>query len=95
MPTILVTLENTSELPQDVFDDLVAEIYDRIVDRTPIDTGLCQASWQLVKVDKDTYELYNDTEYVSYLEEGWSQQAPDGMVEVTLAEIPEIMSNIF
>lgn len=31
--------------------------------------------------------IFNNVHYVGYLEQGWSRQAPSGMVAVTLAEL--------
>lgn len=66
--------------------------FERIVERTPVDTGLAKASWVL---DMDTsdgivdVEIYNDVPYIIFLEYGSSDQAPHGMVEITLQEIAD------
>ena len=94
------------------------DLYRRIVERTPVDTGRAKASWQLATYHDD-YErpdgeysasdiqgfineqidglqidiheggivvIYNNLEYIEQLENGTSQQAPEGMVEVSLSE---------
>jgi hypothetical protein len=93
------------------------DLYRRIVERTPVDTGRAKASWMIDVVDTSQtagegeysaseikgiiqshisdfkFEIgdgvviiYNNLEYISYLENGTSQQAPSGMVAVSLAE---------
>lgn len=94
MPALLIELTNESGWPEDLFDEIVSELFDRIVERTPVDTGLCMASWEIQKIGVGRYQIYNPIEYVSYLEDGHSQQAPDGIVEPTLAEVPEIAAEI-
>lgn len=95
MASLSVTLTNESGLDPDQFDTLCNEIFDRIVDRTPVDTGACQAAWEIYFEDENTCIISNDIDYVSYLEDGWSKQAPNGMIQITLDEIPEIKSEIF
>ena len=52
------------------------------------DSTLGMETFILTVQDFDTVYLINRTPYVSFLEEGWgSQQAPNGMVEVTFAEL--------
>lgn len=42
----------------------------------------------------DTFALTNNCAYIRKLEFGWSQQAPNGMVRVTLAEAPAIAQQV-
>lgn len=97
------------------------DLYRRIVERTPLDTGRAKANWQMSTTttatefyDKDGYSfneineivsaeisdftfelgddqvfIYNNLEYIQHLESGMpggSQQAPIGMVAVSLVE---------
>lgn len=94
------------------------DLYRRIVERTPVDTGRAKANWQMSTTttaselyDKDGYSfneineivsaeisdftfelgddqvfIYNNLEYIPYLEDGSSTQAPAGMVEISLVE---------
>lgn len=39
-----------------------------------------------VSIHDDTVTIYNNLEYIKYLEDGTSQQAPTGMVAISLAE---------
>jgi hypothetical protein len=42
----------------------------------------------------DTFAMTNNVAYIRRLEYGWSQQAPHGMVRVTLAEAPAIAQQV-
>lgn len=85
-----------------------SELAERVVARTPRDTGFAASQWQpsingsligdantvtlaatQVKAG-DTFALTNNVAYIRQLEYGHSQQAPNGMVRVTLAEAPQI-----
>lgn len=95
---------------------------ERIIRRTPEDTGLARGNWVLsvnapelaakpvapggiasVARAKRTLAVYrasgqplsivyivNGLPYIGRLENGWSQQAPNGMVALTVAELPRI-----
>ena len=93
------------------------DLYRRIVERTPVDTGRAKASWGLSIFNsadvatKSKYSesqiseiintevrdfttkrlgtqvvIYNNLEYIEFLENGSSGQAPTGMVTVSLVE---------
>lgn len=57
----------------------------KIVQRTPVATGRAQAGWQL-SFNENGALITNAVPYIWALEYGSSQQAPLGMVRVTLAE---------
>jgi hypothetical protein len=84
MASIEVTISNNMDIPPDEFQALCEEIFNEIVDNTPVDTGECQSAWEISFPDDNTCEISNPTEYASYLEDGHSQQAPNGMVQVAL-----------
>ena len=93
------------------------DLYRRIAERTPVDTGRAKASWGIsntsnheepkegefshnevaafineqvqefsVEIIEDQVIIYNNLEYIEELENGTSQQAPYGMVSLSLAE---------
>jgi len=93
------------------------DLYRRIVERTPVDTGRAKVNWALSAYESDyvigdgeysstdiasminsnvsefTAELiedqviiYNNLEYIEPLENGTSDQAPAGMVSLSLVE---------
>ena len=112
----------------------VAELFwEKVSERTPVDTGRARSNWNLSeesKVDWRSYPEYEDlkkidwprgrdmryprrgrkgrfsvrrgsqdivitniTEYIEALENGWSKQAPNGMVAVTVAEFKAMYDN--
>lgn len=89
-----------------------SELAERVIMRTPIDTGAARAGWSpsingsmmgdaaTVTLSAaqmkagDTFALTNNVAYIRRLEYGWSQQAPNGMVRVTLAEAPAIAQQV-
>ena len=112
-------LKNISEVQRAVF----FEMSNRIIQRTPVDTGRARANWQAdvegfkggvvdapasagggtSKAIQSVVEslskhrpgqaltLGNNLEYVPFLENGSSQQAPQGMVALTVAEFKGIV----
>lgn len=53
-----------------------------LVNKTPIDTGHARASWK-VEETSVSINLINDAEYIQYLNEGSSKQAPSHFIEST------------
>lgn len=94
MSSLSVVLNNDLELPEETFKALCERIFSEIVDRTPVDTGLCQSSWIITFLSDSECEISNPVPYVSFLEDGHSKQAPSGMVQITLDEVPQIMGQI-
>ena len=91
MPDISVTLTNTSpEIDDETWFEIVEEVYNEIVAATPVDTGNCIGAWQL-SGGGDSFTISNPTPYVSFLEDGWSSQAPEGMVRPALDKLPSIV----
>lgn len=76
-----------------------------VVKKTPVDTGMAKNSWNLSegKIDtslnnkvrdeisgkKDIY-LTNSVDYIMKLENGYSKQAPKGMVALTVNELKRL-----
>lgn len=69
-------------------DTVIDEIMVRVVERTPVDTGNAKKGWY-----KDSEGVHNDVPYVDILENGWSDQAPNGFVRVSLEEIPRVIED--
>ena len=90
----------------------VIDLFSRIVERTPIDTGRARGNWALsmdlndaseyhdwtdqaefeYKTERgDTIYIYNNLVYIVPLEEGHSNQAPSGMVAISLQEFTTFM----
>jgi hypothetical protein len=79
-----------SELNQFVVEesnDLLNELAVGIKRDTPVDTGRAQAGWEITApISKvgDTGVLNNNVDYVIYLEEGHSGQAPAGFIQINI-----------
>jgi len=57
-----------------------------IKELTPVDKGRAKAGWD--KVTTNEYStIFNDVEYIVFLEEGSSTQAPNGMVKVSIRKM--------
>lgn len=69
--------EHTQKISQQIFDD--------VVDLTPVRTGYAQSRWELNTVSDDQVEVTNDCDYIIYLDQGSSDQAPAGMTAIALA----------
>lgn len=94
---------------------MVLEITNRVVNRTPVDTGFAQNSWiatfdandegtpgqnaptesaadvaEQYKLGRIVY-INNGASYIGVLENGHSNQAPQGFVDITLAEASQIL----
>lgn len=67
-------------------EDLVEQLFLRIQARTPVDTGNARDGWNI-----DGLNIINMVPYIVYLENGWSKQAPAGMIRVSLEEVPQII----
>lgn len=101
------------------FRSICMELFGRIVDRTPVDTGNLRGSWSCgtspAPMDADfsvkagqRFHIVNYMPYAPVVEfglypnppkggtgktaNGFSTQAPQGMVRVTVAEFPQIVA---
>lgn len=91
MGTVTVTLRNRS-LDPDAWYDLCFEFLHLLRELTPVDTGFCQDSWQDPPDISDTdATFFNDCDYASFLDDGWSDQAPDGMTRPARQQLPDLV----
>lgn len=90
MGTITVNINNTAGLSQEDWDSLCDDFLALLEELTPVDTGFCQESWEMT-VDTNSATYHNSAEYSSYLDDGWSSQAPAGMTGPALAELPSLV----
>ena len=74
-------LENMKELTDD--------IYEGVRRRTPVASGRAQRGWVQIDAQKigEDSTVGNDVEYITYLEDGTADTAPNNMVKATLQEI--------
>lgn len=100
----------TKESMDRAYEQIAVELYNRIVNNTPIDTGMARANWKIAAgtMDSSTSEsthyknidslpglkvgvneawISNHLHYIYSLENGHSQQAPAGMVMVSIEEL--------
>lgn len=97
-----------------IFRAVALQLFDRVIRRTPVDTGRARANWNAA-IDNpdesvtdstlppqpaptvfsadlgDTLYLTNNLPYISALEYGYSKQAPQGMVRVTVSELQQAL----
>lgn len=94
MPSIKATLINTnpSNISVEDWESIVTEMFDMVVEMSPVDTGYFKDAWELNQLADDIWEIYNPTEYASFLEDGWSDQAPNGMLQPALNELSSLIS---
>lgn len=74
--------ESRTKLTQEQSLKLVSDLKNELVEQTPVDTGFARDSWSIEKQDKD-FNVTNKAEYIQYLNEGSSSQAPARFVETT------------
>ncbi|MDM0042145.1 HK97 gp10 family phage protein [Variovorax sp. J22R193] len=67
------------------------EMVSRMARRTPVRTGAAQQGWKLTNVSKDGFEIENDVEYVTHLENGTVHMKPHHMVRSTMEEAQQIV----
>lgn len=65
-------------------DKMAREAYDVFVENTPIKTGNARNNTILKK-----NEIHAEYPYATRLDQGWSKQSPDGMVEPTMQFLEE------
>ena len=82
--------EKTQARVQKVISKSANEFANRVIERTPVDTGRAKSGWELSLTEAEA-TLRNQVAYIRALEYGHSQQAPQGMVRVTIAEWPQIV----
>lgn len=61
---------------------IVGSLLSELEDKTPVDTGHAKASWGL-ESSSDGFKVSNSAEYIEYLNNGSSKQAPAFFVEST------------
>lgn len=136
MPTFEQQMEkiikDREEKALNIFRAIALQLFDRVIRRTPVDTGRARANWNaaidnpdmsttdatpdegsgatapaasrasneanrkaqskaLVADLGDTLYLTNNLPYISALEYGYSNQAPRGMVRVTVSELKQVL----
>jgi len=78
MPSIALEIE-TRRLSEEDFTDVCEQVFEFCQETSPVDTGFFQSEW-VMNLEYPRCRIFNDTEYASYLDEGWSKQAPNGII---------------
>lgn len=93
MPAVSATLINSNpqEIDSDQWELICFELYARVRALSPVRTGAYRAAWTLEQVSLNIWTLTNDSEYASFLEDGWSEQAPGGILEPALQSLPGLI----
>lgn len=68
---------------------VAAVVWEEVRQLTPVDTGYAKSRWQLTPTEAlgAPNFITNDAPYIIYLENGHSDQAPNGMVKVAMAKL--------
>lgn len=93
MGTIRLAIERPDDIIPDIFIMAMDEFLNVLIELTPVDTGFCSESWD-ANIGDDNAVFFNSAEYASYLDDGWSQQAPNGMTEPALEQLADIFDEI-
>jgi hypothetical protein len=93
MPAISATLINSNpqEVSPEAWDAACMDVFDICVEKSPVDTGAFQDAWEMYRLAPDIYQIINPLEYASFLEDGWSSQAPNGVLEQAVQQLPSIL----
>lgn len=91
MPAISFTIENGSERPEPEWREICDQMFEFLYEITPVDTGVCRDSLEMDYGYTETTFTY-PVEYASYLDEGWSKQAPNGMIQPALQYLRTLAS---
>lgn len=90
MPAIQLVIDNT-RFDEQEWQSICDQVFTFLQDVTPVDTGVCRDAWEMNWSPVDC-QFYNPTEYASYLDEGWSSQAPDGMIRPAIQFLRDLVS---
>lgn len=79
-----------------IFQAMALTAYNRMRDRTPVKTGFALAGWR-IKSERWTknhivIDIWNEVNYIIFLEYGWSKKNPLGMMRITLEEMSHRIS---
>ena len=69
-----------------VIDDMSKDLLREVKKNTPVRTGKAQRGWRR-KFDRKGATINNNVEYISYLDDGISKQAPSGFSKPSLEKI--------
>ncbi len=85
---------------QEFVRELTRRLMQRVIERTPVDTGRAQAGWnEGIGQEEDDGEstqisVTNDVEYINFLEFGTSKMQATAMVRSSLSQSPGDVASI-
>lgn len=69
-------------------DDVAFAVFEDVKQLTPVDTGYAKSRWEIDDGNwGSSTRITNDAPYIGMLENGWSKQAPRGMIKVAMARL--------
>lgn len=74
--------------------DMSSDLTQELRNETPVDTGYAKSRWRK-RNTKDGAVIQNDADYIEYLEDGHSKQAPNGMFKPALNKIKHKIKSYF
>lgn len=89
MSDISKKLDRIKKMIDTVPDGIAEEFYDRVKDRTPVDSGNLKRSWS-----RKGLRIENDADYATYVENGTDTASGAHMVKVTKSEVDEIIKKV-
>ena len=69
-------------------DMMTRDLFDELKSTTPVDTGYAKSRWKK-SGSINNREIQNDADYIEYLDEGSSRQAPKGMTGPAIRKIKD------
>lgn len=100
--------EDTNKKSQRIFREVATKLYTQILDYTPVGNpklwkspyipkgyvpGTLKKSWE-INFTPTEITISNPQEYAQRIEDGWSSQAPYGMLKKALVEYPDILNTV-
>lgn len=89
-------LKNGEEQFAQIVEEEANILFIDVVNDTPVDTGKAKAGWKFDNRSvpgRIEFTVWNDVPYVVYLEYGWSQQAPQGMLRLNLRHRRKVLQD--
>ena len=96
---IAEALDKLWKLQMQILTTIVAELFDELIQNTPVDTGQLRTSWDMIKVNETHWTITNNMEYASIIFDGrrlvagkmhGSNQLPDG-IDPILAKYNQLL----
>ena len=77
---------------QQMLADIKQKTFDTARSLTPVDTGYAKSQWKKRNISKG-FEVKNKVDYIPFLDEGHSKQAPKGITKPTVRIMSRYIKN--